>query len=200
MTERPEMVIRIREASTNQFARASRGVTGMLDLIGEDPTREGLERTPQRFVEMLWEMTSGYSMDPASVVTTFPSDGCDEMVTVGPIPFYSLCEHHLAPFHGEAWVAYIPNGRIIGLSKLPRLVEVYARRLQVQERLTNQVADALTELIDPVGVGVLVKARHLCMEMRGVRSVGAATRTTALRGALLDKPAARAEFLTAVGR
>lgn len=184
-----------RQALENRYQDA---VRTLLQMADPEPGRDGLSETPRRLVRMLSEMTRGYVMVPSEFMTVFDSEGCDEMITVGPIPFYSLCEHHIAPFHGSAWVAYIPNGQIIGLSKLPRLVEMYAKRLQVQERMTNQIADALDELIDPVGVGVLVRARHLCMEMRGVRSVGAETRTTALRGALLEKPAARAEFLTAI--
>jgi GTP cyclohydrolase I len=121
------------------------------------------------------------------------------MVTVGPIPFYSLCEHHIVPFFGDAWVSYIPKGTVVGLSKLARVVDAYARRFQVQERLTEQVADAVWTHHDPVGVGVIVRARHLCMEMRGVRKPGAATTTTALRGRYLDDEKVRSEFLGAVG-
>jgi GTP cyclohydrolase IA len=160
-----------------------------------------LTDTPRRLVAMLREMTSGHAADVGQLLTLFENDASyDEMVCVGPIPFYSLCEHHIAPFFGDAWVAYVPdNGRIVGLSKLARVVDAYAKRLQVQERLTAQVADALTEHLRPKGVGVQIRARHLCMEMRGVRKAGAATTTTALRGVFLSKPEARAEFLHAVG-
>lgn len=159
--------------------------------------RSGLKETPMRVAEA-WEFwTSGYGIDPADVLKTFEdgAEGVDEMVVVKDLPFYSQCEHHLAPFFGTATIAYIPSGRVVGLSKLSRLLDVFARRLQVQERLTCQVADALTEHLKPIGVGVVVKARHLCMESRGICKQGHCTITSALRGAFKEQPEVRAEFL-----
>lgn len=173
----------------------------ILGHVEPDPSRPGLEETPERFIRALEEYTSGYHADPGAILKVFEdgAEGADEMITVGPIPFFSLCEHHMAPFFGNVWVSYIPNGRIVGLSKIPRLVEVFARRLQVQERMTNEIADAMAEYLDCNGVGVMVKARHMCMESRGVRCAGAKTTTTALRGSIYNDVAARAEFLAAVG-
>lgn len=162
-----------------------------------EPMRAGLRETPERVSKAYEELLSGYRISPISVLKNFEdgADGCDEMVMVGDLPVYSLCEHHLLPFLGKAYVAYIPKGRIVGLSKIPRLVEVFSRRLQVQERLTNQIADCLNEALEPVGVGVTLLCRHLCMEMRGVRAYGAITQTTALRGAIKMDHRARSEFL-----
>lgn len=166
----------------------------------EDPDREGLRETPRRFMEAFRFWTSGYGEEPARILKSFGdgADGYDQMVFVSDIPFYSLCEHHLAPFFGVAHVAYIPRHRIVGLSKIPRLVDCYARRLQVQERLCNQVADALHTHLSPVGVGVVMQARHLCMESRGVQKPGTITTTSALRGAIKDEPETRAEFMSLV--
>jgi GTP cyclohydrolase I len=182
-----------------EHRRIVRATTAVLAAIGEDPERAGLVETPERVARAWAELTKGYGQDPAAVLKVFEdgADHVDEMVTVGPIPFYSLCEHHMLPFHGEAWLGYVPDGRIVGLSKTARLVEIFARRLQVQERLTNQIADAFLECVKPKGVGVHLRARHMCMEMRGVERAGAHTTTTALRGALFDSPDARAEFLAA---
>ena len=176
--------------------------TRLLQFIGEDPAREGLRETPARFLKAWGEWTSGYSQDPAEVLKTFEdgSNGYDEMVLVRDIPVYSQCEHHLAPFFGKAHVAYIPNGKIAGLSKLSRLVDVFSRRLQVQERLTVQIADAMQEHLSPRGVGVVIECRHLCMESRGIERSGATTVTSAMRGALMDKPEARAELLSLIRR
>lgn len=167
-------------------------------IIGEDKHRGGLLETPARAVKAWREWTRGYLQDPASILKVFEdgAEGCDEMVVVHHIPVYSHCEHHLAPIFGEATVAYIPDGKIVGLSKLPRLVDIFARRLQVQERLTNQVADAIMEHLQPRGCGVVVKARHMCMESRGIKQAGGYTTTSALRGVFKDDPAARAEFLS----
>lgn len=176
--------------------------TRLLQFIGEDPKRGGLRETPARFLKAWRELTSGYGIDPGSVLKSF-EDGAanyDEMVLVKDIPVYSQCEHHLIPFFGKAHVAYIPNGRIVGLSKLSRLVDVFARRLQVQERLTNQIADAMQEHLDPLGIGVVIECRHFCMEARGISRAGATTITSAMRGAMLTKPEARAELLTLIGR
>jgi GTP cyclohydrolase I len=172
-------------------------VLRLLKYVGEDPEREGLLETPARVLKAWRHWCSGYGVDPASVLKTFEdgAEGVDEMVVVRDIPFYSHCEHHLAPIFGTATIAYIPDRRIVGLSKLSRLLDVFARRLQVQERLTNQVADALMEGLAPQGVGVLIRARHLCMESRGICKQGHETVTSAMRGALFSKPEARAEFL-----
>lgn len=171
-------------------------VTRQLEWIGEDPRREGLQQTPQRVLRTLAELTSGYQQDPAAILQTTFTGACDQMVVVRDIPYTSLCEHHLLPFHGQVALAYIPaGGRIVGLSKLPRLVQCYARRLQVQERLTEQLAEALMQYLQPLGVGVAVTGEHTCMRIRGIRSSGCML-TSALRGVFLEKPEARAEFLS----
>lgn len=171
-------------------------VQRFLDTIDPEPYREGLSETAARFVKA-WEFwTSGHGVDPESLLKTFSDggEGYDEMVFVGAIPFYSSCEHHLAPFFGVAHVGYIPNGKIVGLSKLPRLVEAFARRLSVQERITVQVADTIERVLEAKGVGVVLQARHLCMESRGVQKPGTITTTSALRGLFKAAPEARAEF------
>lgn len=175
-------------------------VVQMLDAVGEDSLREGLADTPARVVKAWDHWFSGYEQDPASVLKTFEdgAEGVDEMVLETDIPVYSFCEHHIAPIFGVAHVAYIPDGRVVGLSKLVRLVDVFARRLQVQERLTIQVADALEEHLQCKGVGVILQCRHMCMESRGVSSRGVVTTTSALRGALKDEHDARAEFMSLV--
>lgn len=172
--------------------------TQFLKNIGEDPTREGLKDTPKRAAKAWAEWLGGYGQDPATILKSFKdgADAADEMVLVRDIPVFSHCEHHMAPIIGSACVAYIPNGQIVGLSKLSRLVDCFARRLQVQERLTSQIADALWENLNPLGVGVLIKCRHMCMESRGIRTPGALTVTSALRGTMKDEPDCRAEFLT----
>lgn len=172
-------------------------VRELLLFIGEDPAREGLQDTPRRFLNAWREYTAGYEANPEEILRTF-EDGAqnyDEIVLVKDIPFYSHCEHHLAPFFGVAHVAYIPSGRIVGLSKLARLVEAYARRLQVQERITTQIADAIELVLKPKATGVVLEARHFCMESRGIQRPGAMTITSAMRGAFRDKPEARAELL-----
>lgn len=173
----------------------------ILSYIGEDEGREGLRETPARVVKAWAEWFSGYSQDPAGMLKSF-EDGAeqcgDELVIVEAIDFYSHCEHHMAPFFGKAWVGYIPQKRIVGLSKLARLVDVYARRLQVQERLTNQIADTIEAELDPLGVGVVMRATHFCMCSRGVQKQGSTTMTSALRGVLRTKPEARSEFLSLV--
>lgn len=173
-------------------------VIRLLQYIGEDPARGGLAETPRRVIKAWQHWCSGYSKNPAEVLKVFEdgADKCDEMVIVKDIPVYSKCEHHMADIFGTATVAYVPNGRIVGLSKISRLIDVYARRLQVQERLTNQIADALNEHLRPVGVGVIIRARHMCMESRGICQQGHHTITSALRGVLKDKPEARAEFMS----
>lgn len=163
-------------------------------LRGAD-LHEGVERTPARAAKALMEMTSGYDVDIAELFTTFPGEGYDEMVVERGISFVSLCEHHMLPFEGVAAIAYIPSDRIIGLSKLARLVDAYARRLQVQERLTNQVADAMVDHMSPIGTMVVVEATHSCMSCRGVRKSGVVAVTSSVRGAMKDKPEARAEAM-----
>jgi len=169
----------------------------LLYHIGEDPERPGLLDTPGR-VERAWkEWAGGYGKDVSKIFTTFEdgAENVDEMIVVRDIPFYTHCEHHLAPFFGKATIGYIPDGRIIGLSKFNRLVDIYARRLQVQERLTTQVADAIMKHLDPLGCGVVVSARHLCMESRGIKQSGHSTETSALRGVFREEQAVRQEFL-----
>jgi GTP cyclohydrolase I len=172
-------------------------VIRLLQFIGEDPTREGLRDTPKRVLKAWAEWCKGYTADPKEILKAF-EDGAeryDEMVMVKDIPIYSHCEHHLAPFFGTVTIAYVPDGHIIGLSKLSRLADIFSKRLQVQERLTSQIADALVEALNPRGVGVVIKARHLCMESRGICKQGELTVTSAVRGVFKDKPEARAEFL-----
>jgi GTP cyclohydrolase IA len=178
---------------------AARAVTDLLVALGHDPATEDLAETPQRVARAYAELLAPRTFDP----TTFPNDeGYDQLVLARDIPFQSLCQHHLLPFHGVAHVGYLPGGRILGLSKLARVVELFARRLQVQERLTQQVADWLEEQLAPRGVGVVLEAEHLCMSQRGVRAQGARTVTSALRGQLRDDARTRQEFfaLTGVGR
>lgn len=172
----------------------------LLQSVGENPDREGLQETPTRVVKA-WEFwTRGYAMNPADILKTFEdgAENCDEMVVRKDIPLYSKCEHHMADIFGVCTIAYIPNGRVVGLSKMDRLVEVFAARLQVQERLTTQIADAMMEHLKPKGVGVWVSARHMCVESRGVRNRDSETQTTALRGVFKDQDATRAEFMSLV--
>ncbi len=167
-----------------------------LELLGEDPEREGLLKTPQRVANSMTFLTEGYSSSAEEVVGkgVFKEEH-DNMIMVRDIELYSLCEHHMLPFFGKAHVAYIPNGKIVGLSKIPRIVDVYARRLQVQERLTEQIADGLCRVVHPSGVGVVIEAYHLCMMMRGVQKQNSKTITSALRGAFREDPKTRDEFL-----
>ena len=177
-------------------------VRSLLSYIGEDPDREGLQETPARFLKAWEEYTRGYREKPEEILKSF-EDGAqsvDEMVIVRDIPVYSLCEHHLAPFFGKAYVGYVPDKRILGLSKISRLVEIFGRRLQVQERLTNQIADALDTHLQPLGVAVVIECRHMCMESRGVRHTGTATVTSALRGSIKSNADTRREFLSLIGR
>jgi len=170
----------------------------LIEAGGDDPTREGLRETPARFLRAWKEWTSGYDEKAMDVLKSFDdgAGGYDELVIVRDIPVYSLCEHHLAPFFGVAHIGYLPRERIVGLSKLNRLVGVLSRRLQVQERLTTQIADALQTALQPHGVAVMLECRHMCMESRGIRQPGAATITSAMRGTLIDDPRSRSEFLT----
>ncbi|MFM7270902.1 MAG: GTP cyclohydrolase I FolE [Actinomycetes bacterium] len=181
--------------------RIARAVREILEAVGDDPDRDGLLRTPARVAEMYAEVLSGLHEDPAAHLSVTFEANHDEMVMVKDIPLYSLCEHHLVPFHGHAHVAYIPgrDGRITGLSKLARLVDGFARRPQVQERLTTQVADALVDALEPRGVLVVIEAEHLCMGMRGVRKPGSITVTSAVRGIFKENAATRAEAMGLIG-
>ncbi len=171
-------------------------VERLLRFLGEDPTREGLSSTPLRVARSLEFLTAGYEQDLAGVVNgAVIAQAYSEMVVVRDIEVYSLCEHHLLPFFGRAHVAYIPDGRIIGLSKLPRIVDLFARRLQVQERLTTEIAEALDIAISPLGVGVVVEAAHLCMMMRGIQKQNSRTITSSMRGVFLSDPRTRGEFM-----
>jgi GTP cyclohydrolase I len=183
----------IRSTDTEDFESL---VRRELELLGEDPKREGLERTPARVARALKWMTQGYSSSAEEVVGKgiFKEDH-DNMIMVRDIELYSMCEHHMLPFFGKAHVAYIPNGKIVGLSKIPRIVDVYAQRLQVQERLTEQIAEGLCRVLQPAGVGVVIEAYHLCMMMRGVQKQNSKTITSALRGAFREDPKTRDEFL-----
>jgi GTP cyclohydrolase I len=174
-------------------------VREMLARLGEDPQREGLRKTPERVAKSMKWMTRGYAIDPMELLNkAIFAEKHESMVLVRDIDFYSLCEHHLLPFFGKAHIAYIPDGRIVGLSKLARLVEVYGRRLQVQERLTDQIADAMQCTLKPAGVGVVIEAYHLCMMMRGVEKQNSRTVTSAVRGEFRDDQKTRDEFLRLV--
>jgi len=171
----------------------------ILKALGENPDREGLQRTPQRVAEALTFLTQGYQMDPAKVINDAVfSEDYEEMIVQKDIDFYSLCEHHLLPFFGKAHVAYIPHHKIVGISKLARLVDVYARRLQVQERLTNQIATIIMDKLDPLGVAVVVEAEHLCMRMRGVEKQNSMIITSTLLGAFRTRQETRAEFMNLI--
>lgn len=171
-------------------------IRNVLVKIGEDPEREGLRRTPLRVAKALDFLTSGYQMSVEQVVRgAIFEETCQELVLVKDIEFYSMCEHHVLPFFGKAHVAYLPNEKIIGLSKVARIVDVFARRLQVQERLTNQIADALMEILEPHGVAVIMEASHFCMMMRGVQKQNSSTVTSSMRGSLRDNARTRSELL-----
>ena len=173
----------------------------LLKAVGEDPNREGLKNTPDRVASMYVELLSGYSQEPARIINNalFNVD-YDEMVLVRDIEFYSLCEHHMLPFVGRAHVAYIPNGKVIGLSKIPRIVDMYARRLQIQERMTREIADFINETLEPHGVAVVVEAMHLCAMMRGVKKHDARMTTSAMFGSFRANIATRQEFLDNISR
>ena len=173
----------------------------LLAALGEDPDREALLRTPARVAESLRFLTQGYGVDVRDVIRdAVYAEPYEEMVLVRDVEVYSLCEHHLLPFYGRAHIAYMPRGRIVGLSKLPRVVDVFARRLQVQERLTTQIAEALDEALHPYGVAVVIEAFHLCMMMRGVQKQNSQTVTSALTGVFRSDPKTRSEFLELIGR
>jgi GTP cyclohydrolase I len=176
-------------------------VREILQEIGEDPEREGLLRTPERMHRMWVELTCGYRVDPDRLINGAVFDvGYSEMVVIKGIPFYSLCEHHMLPFFGTASVGYLPRGRVIGLSKVPRVVEMYARRLQVQERMTQQIADFLQQRLNPYGVGVVIEAEHLCLAMRGVQKGGATMVTSSVLGAFRTTKETRDEFMAHLER
>ncbi len=182
-------------------ATAEQAVTQLLIALGEDTQREGLQSTPRRVARMFGELLSGYQMDPQAIVNGALFEiRYDEMVIVRDIEFYSLCEHHMLPFIGRAHVAYIPAGKVLGLSKIPRIVDMYARRLQVQERMTRQIADFLRDLLKPQGVAVVVEAMHLCSMMRGVKKHDARMTTSAMHGAFRANLATRQEFLDNISR
>ena len=189
------------ESVPMDFDAIRNAVTEVIKAVGEDPDREGLIRTPDRVSRMYAELLSGYSTDPEKIINgALFHINYDEMVLVRDIEFYSLCEHHMLPFIGRAHVAYLPKGKVIGLSKIPRLVDMYARRLQVQERMTRQIADLLQETLEPQGVAVVVEAMHLCSMMRGVKKHDARMTTSAMHGAFRANLATRQEFLENIAR
>ncbi len=184
---------------TVDLEKIEKGVRLLLEGIGEDPDREGLQRTPERVAQFYAELTEGMWIDPSEHIVPLPGDSHDEMVLVKDISIASVCEHHLAPFVGKCHIAYIPkNGRIIGLSKLARIAEIYARRLQVQERLTQLIARTLFERLDPLGVMVVIEAEHTCMTLRGVKKPGAVTVTSAVLGGFRKDPRTRAEAMALI--
>ena len=176
-------------------------ILDLLKEIGEDPEREGLQKTPHRVAKSWTTFAKGYKQTPEEVVgDAIFNEQCDEVIAVKDIDFFSLCEHHLLPFKGVAQVGYLPEKKIIGLSKIPRIVDIYARRLQVQERLTQQVADALQDVLSPKGVAVVIEAEHLCMQMRGVEKKSSFMITSAVRGAFRENNKTREEFLSIIGK
>jgi GTP cyclohydrolase I len=182
-----------------QTTKLEGAVEEILSLIGEDPDREGLQRTPRRVAKAWKFLTSGYKQDIKKVLNgAVFTEKYNEMVIVKDIDFFSLCEHHLLPFYGKAHIAYIPNGKILGLSKLPRIVEVFSKRLQVQERMTQQIADTLYETLEPDGVAVVIEARHLCMMMRGVEKQHSVATTSAMLGSFREDERTRNEFLNLI--
>jgi GTP cyclohydrolase I len=180
---------------------AQDAIHSLLVALGEDPDREGLKKTPLRVARMYRELLSGYHVDPKALINEALFDiRYDEMVIVRDIEFYSLCEHHMLPFIGRAHVAYIPDGKVVGLSKIPRIVDMFARRLQVQERMTRQIADFISELLDPQGVAVVVEAMHMCSMMRGVKKHDARMTTSAMHGSFRSNASTRQEFLNNISR
>jgi len=186
---------RVERPAAIDHDRIARAVSEMLEALGEDPAREGLVATPQRVARMYAEVFSGLRDDPLEVLRTGFEEGYDEMVIARDIPFYSMCEHHLLPFYGVAHIGYVPRGRIVGISKLARVVSCFARRLQIQERLTREIADAIETHLEARGVAVVIRAHHLCMGCRGVRQPESDMITSAMRGVLRSDAIARSEFL-----
>jgi GTP cyclohydrolase IA len=193
--------VRELEGVNMDFEAIRNAIFDVIKAVGEDPDREGLRNTPERVSRMYGELLSGYGVDPEKIINgaLFNVD-YDEMVLVRDIEFYSLCEHHMLPFLGRAHVAYLPKGKVIGLSKIPRIVDMYARRLQVQERMTRQIADVIQNMLEPYGVAVVVEAVHLCSMMRGVKKHGARMTTSAMHGAFRTNLATRQEFLENISR
>ena len=188
-------------ASQIDSPQAEESIAHLLKALGENPERDGLKNTPRRVARMYSELLAGYHMDPVAMINGALFDvKYDEMVIVRDIEFYSLCEHHMLPFMGRVHVAYIPDGKVLGISKIPRVVDMYARRLQVQERMTRQIADFLRDLLKPQGVAVVVEALHLCMMMRGVKKHDARMTTSAMHGAFRANLATREEFLANISR
>ncbi|MBN1995701.1 MAG: GTP cyclohydrolase I FolE [Anaerolineae bacterium] len=186
---------------TNRHKAIEEAVAIILKNIGEDPHRQGLQRTPERIARMYDELLSGYHVDPITLINNALFDvDYREMVIVKDIDFYSLCEHHLLPFFGRAHVAYMPRGKVLGLSKIPRVVEMFARRLQVQERMTQQIADFIDQALRPYGVAVVVEGAHMCSMMRGVKKANALMVTSAISGGFEKDPKTRAEFMQLIGR
>jgi GTP cyclohydrolase IA len=200
-TEPPSQIIEDEAIITSRYAAIENSIRQVLTSIGEDPNREGLLNTPKRIARMYDELTSGYHVDPTKLVNSalFNVD-YDEMIVVRDIEFYSMCEHHMLPFFGKVHVAYLPNGRVIGLSKIPRIVEMYARRLQVQERMTRQIAEFIESILKPVGIGVVVEGMHMCSMMRGVKKNKAYMTTSAMLGSFRSDPVTRSEFLNHLSR
>ena len=192
---------RVEQYDEKAISSISEKYRSILGEIGEDVNREGLIKTPERVAKALAFMTSGMDSVPSDILKSsiFTEDN-DEMVLVRNIELFSLCEHHMLPFFGKAHVAYIPNGKIVGLSKIPRIVDAFARRLQVQERLTEQIRDCINDTLEPRGVAVVIEAQHLCMQMRGVEKQGCVTTTSAFTGAFLDDPKTRKEFISLIDR
>jgi len=172
----------------------------VLKHIGENPNREGLVDTPKRIIKSWEHLYSGYNKDPKEILTVFDSDGYDEIVLLKNIELFSMCEHHMLPFIGKAHIGYLPNKKVIGISKLARLMEIFARRLQIQERLTKQIAQSLQDLLNPIGVGVIIEAKHMCMQMRGVEKQNSSMVTSSMLGVFREDSSARKEFLSLVGK
>jgi len=186
--------------SDEQKKIAEKLVRDQLTMIGENPDREGLQKTPYRIVKMWDEIFSGYDKKPEDVLTVFDADGYDQIILLKDIELYSMCEHHMLPFYGRAHVAYVPWRKIVGISKLARLVDIYAKRLQIQERIGEQVTDALMRLLDPKGAACIIEATHMCMRMRGVEKQNSVMVTSSLGGVFLTKPEAREELMQLIRR
>ena len=188
-----------KKMSDNYNKELAGNIKSVLSEIGENPEREGLLKTPERVAKSMKFLTDGYKQDPAKIIqSAMFSEEYSQMVLVKDIELYSLCEHHMLPFFGKAHVAYIPNGHIVGLSKIPRIVDVFARRLQVQERLTDEIKDCIQETLNPKGVAVVIEAQHLCMQMRGVQKQHSSTTTSAFSGILMSDEKTRAEFMNLI--